>query len=149
MNSKQNIRVMIVDDHDMVRNGLSVLIEIYDDFELIGVAASGQEAVELYSQLLPDVIVMDLIMPEMDGVEAMRRIKSISSQAQIIVLSSFQEKELVSAALQAGAISYLLKNVSIDELAEAIRAAYVGKSIITPEVRQTLEEIYESQESDT
>ena len=147
MSNEQKIRVMIVDDHDMVRNGLSILLETCDDLELVSEAASGQEAIEIYQELKPDIILMDLMMPEMDGVEATRRIKSVSKQVQIIVLTSFQDKELVRAALQAGAISYLLKNVSIDELSEAIRAAYAGKSTLTPEARQALKALQESEES--
>lgn len=145
MSEQDKIRVMIVDDHDMVRNGLSILLETCDDLELISEASSGQEAVEIYQELRPDVVLMDLMMPEVDGVEATRRIKMISDQARIIVLTSFQDKELVRAALQAGAISYLLKNVSIDELSEAIRAAYAGKSTLTPEARQALKAIQESE----
>ena len=132
------IRVMIVDDHDMVRRGLASFLKIKADLELVGEARNGREAVRMCEQAQPDVILMDLVMPEMDGTEATRVIRDRWPQVQIIALTSFQEKELVREVLQAGAISYLLKNVSVDNLAEAIRAAYSGRPTLAPEATQAL-----------
>ncbi len=132
------IRVMIVDDHDMVRSGLEVFLETCDDLILVGQASNGEEAVQICQELEPDVILMDLIMPGMDGVAATRVIRQNFPQAQIIALTSFKEKELVQEALQAGAIGYLLKNISIDELADAVHAAYEGKSTLAPEATRIL-----------
>jgi NarL family two-component system response regulator LiaR len=129
---------MIVDDHAMVRTGLATFLEVSDGLDLVGQATNGQEAVELCEQFQPDVILMDLVMPEMDGVTATRIIRERWPQVQVIALTSFQEKELVQNALQAGAISYLLKNVSMDELTEAVRAAHAGRSTLAQEAVQAL-----------
>jgi NarL family two-component system response regulator LiaR len=129
---------MIVDDHEMVRSGLAVFLETCDDIKLVGEASSGEEALRLCAELQPDVLIMDLVMPTMNGIEATRAIRSRFPQIQIIALTSFKEEELVHSALQAGAIGYLLKNVSIDELAGAIRNAYRGKSTLAPEATQIL-----------
>jgi NarL family two-component system response regulator LiaR len=129
---------MIVDDHAMVRTGLATFLEVSDGLDLVGQATNGQEAVELCEQFQPDVILMDLVMPEMDGVTATRIIRERFPQVQVIALTSFQEKELVQDALQAGAISYLLKNVSMDELTEAVRAAHAGRSTLAQEAVQAL-----------
>jgi NarL family two-component system response regulator LiaR len=129
---------MIVDDHPMVRTGLATTLEVSDDLDLVGQAANGQEAVELCEQSQPDVILMDLVMPEMDGVKATRIIRERWPQVQVIALTSFQEKELVQDALQAGAISYLLKNVSMDDLTDAVRAADAGRSTLVQEAIQAL-----------
>ncbi len=138
MSDPHVIRVMIVDDHDMVRSGLEVFLETCDDLTLVGDASNGNEAVRLCTELQPDVVLMDLIMPGMDGVAATRAIRQICPNVQIIALTSFKDRELVHEALQAGAIGYLLKNISIDELADAVRAAYVGKSTLAPEATQAL-----------
>ena len=138
MNESNPIRVMIVDDHDMVRKGLATFLRIKADLELVGEASNGREALQVCEQARPDVILMDLLMPEMDGPTATRAIRKCWPQVQVIALTSFQEKELVQEALQAGAISYLLKNVSVDELATAIRAAYTGRPTLAPEVAQAL-----------
>lgn len=138
MSESNPIRVMIVDDHDMVRRGLATFLRVKADLELVGEASNGQEALQVCEQARPDVILMDLVMPEMDGPTATRAIRERCPQVQVIALTSFQEKELVQAALQAGAISYLLKNVSVDELAEAIRAAHAGRSTLAPEATQAL-----------
>ena len=132
------IRVMIVDDHTMVRRGLAVILKTVDDLVLVGEASNGQEAVHLCEQAQPDVILMDLVMPDMDGTTATRIIRERRPHVQIIALTSFHEKELVQKALQAGAISYLLKNVSADELAEAIRSAYAGQPTLAPEATRAL-----------
>ena len=138
MSEPRSIRVMIVDDHAMVRTGLATFMEVSDDLDLVGQATNGQEAVELCEQFQPDVILMDLVMPEMDGVTATRIIRERWPQVQVIALTSFQEKELVQDALQAGAIGYLLKNVSIDDLTEAVRAAHAGRSTLAQEAIQAL-----------
>jgi len=137
--SKSNpIRVMIVDDHDMVRRGLAAFLRAKPDLELVGEARSGKEALRACEQVQPHVILMDLVMPEMSGAEATRAIRERCPGMQVIALTSFQDKELVRQALEAGAISYLLKNVTADELAEAIRAAHAGQSTLAPEAVQAL-----------
>lgn len=132
------IRVMIVDDHDMVRNGLSVLLSTFSQFKLIAEASNGEEAIRTANEQRPDVLIMDLVMPGINGVQAIDAIHKNCPQIKIIALTSFKEQNLVYEALQAGAISYLLKNVSIDELAESIMAAYQGKSTLAPEATQAL-----------
>ena len=134
----QPIRVMIVDDHEMVRSGLAVFLETCDDIRMVGEAASGEEALRLCAEVNPDILIMDLVMPGMNGIEATRVIRERFPHIQIIALTSFKEEELVHSALQAGAIGYLLKNVSIDELAAAIRNAHAGKSTLAPEATQIL-----------
>jgi NarL family two-component system response regulator LiaR len=138
MTNPTPIRVMIVDDHDMVRRGLTAFLRLESDLELVGEARHGREALELCEELQPDVILMDLVMPEMDGATATRPIRERCPDIQVIALTSFQEQALVEEALQAGAISYLLKNVSANELAEAIRAAHAGQSTLAPEAVQAL-----------
>ncbi len=138
MNTAGLIRVMIVDDHAMVRKGLAAFLKIKADLELVGEASDGKEALHLCERVQPDVILMDLVMPRMDGTEATQAIRERWPQVQVIALTSFQEKDLVQKALRAGAISYLLKNVSVDDLAEAVRAAYAGRSTLAPEATQAL-----------
>ena len=132
------IKVMIVDDHAVVRSGLSTFLLTCDDMELVGEAASGEQAVRLCRQASPDVVLMDLVMPGMDGATATSKIREQCPDIQVIALTSFKEQELVQGALQAGAIGYLLKDVSADELANAIRAAYAGKPTLAPEAAQVL-----------
>ena len=132
------IRVMIVDDHAMVRKGLAAFLKTEPGIDLVGEARDGREAIEYCDQLKPNVILMDLIMPELGGVAATRTIHQRWPQVQVIALTSFQEKELVQDALQAGAIGYLLKNVSGDELTEAIRQAHSGRPTLAPEAVQAL-----------
>jgi NarL family two-component system response regulator LiaR len=132
------IRVLIVDDHTMVRNGLTSFLKNEPEFELVGEARDGREAIECCGALKPDVVLMDLVMPELGGVAATRAIHQRWPQVRVIALTSFQEKELVQDALQAGAIGYLLKNVSGDELAEAIRQAHGGRPTLAPEAVQAL-----------
>jgi two-component system, NarL family, response regulator LiaR len=132
------IRVMIVDDHAVVRSGLGAFLLAYDDLELVAEAGGGMEAVRLCAQTRPDVVLMDLVMPEMDGAAATKAIRERCPHIQVIALTSFKEEELVQGALQAGAIGYLLKNVSADELANAIRAAHAGRPTLAPEAAQAL-----------
>jgi NarL family two-component system response regulator LiaR len=138
MSDSNRIRIMIVDDHAMVRRGLAAFLRVFDDLELIGEAANGEEAVKLVATVQPDVVLMDLIMDQMDGAAATRAIRQNHPSVQVIALTSFREDLLVQKALQAGAISYLLKNVSADELAAAIRAAHAGRSTLAPEVAEAL-----------
>jgi NarL family two-component system response regulator LiaR len=132
------IRVMIVDDHSVVRSGLRAFLLAFDDLELAGDAGGGAEAVRLCADLKPDVVLMDLVMPEMDGPTAIRAIRERCPDTQFIALTSFPEEDLVQRALQAGAISYLLKNISADELAQAVRAAHAGRSTLAPEATEAL-----------
>lgn len=138
MTPTQPIRVMLVDDHTMVRRGLATFLQISDNLELVGEADSGEEAIRLCMRLLPDVILMDMVMPDMDGVTATRLIRQQFPTVQVIALTSFKETGLVQSALQAGAIGYLLKDISADELARAIRAAHAGQTTLASEVAQGL-----------
>ena len=132
------IRVMLVDDHAVVRSGLATFLYAYEDFELVGEASDGEEALRLCGRVRPDVILMVLIMPRMDGATATRAIRERYPDVQILVLTSFKEDNLVHDALKSGAIGYLLKNVTSDELANAIRAAYRGRSTLAPEAAEVL-----------
>ena len=132
------IRVMLVDDHAVVRSGLAAFLMVYDDLELVGEASDGAEAVNMCGRVKPHVVLMDLVMPEMDGATATKAIRTAYPNVQVIVLTSFKEDDLVQGALQAGAIGYLLKNVSTDELANAIRAAHIGRPTLAPEAAQAL-----------
>ena len=132
------IRVVIVDDHSVVRRGLRAFLRTVTDVEVVGEAVNGQAAVELCEQIEPDVVLMDLVMPELGGAAATRIIRYRWPQVQVIALTSFQEQELVQDAVQAGAISYLLKDVSVEELARAIREAHAGRPTLAPEAAQVL-----------
>ena len=138
MNEQPRIRVLIVDDHDMLREGLASFLSAYPDLELAGQAASGSEALRACEAAPPDVILMDLKMPEMDGVQTTRKILERHPGMRIVALTSFGEEELVRAELQAGAIGYLLKNVSASELAHAIRAAHAGRPTLAGEAAMAL-----------
>jgi NarL family two-component system response regulator LiaR len=138
MSETAQIRVMTVDDHEIFRGGIEFMLLAFDDIELIGQAHNGEEALRLCGELSPNVILMDMMMPGMDGIATTQAIKKQYPTTQIIVLTSFQEGNLVQRAMQAGAIGYLLKGVSIDELADAIRAAYAGKPTLAVEATQAL-----------
>ncbi len=138
MGDSDRIRVLLVDDHAVVRSGLSAFLMAFDDLELVGEAKDGEEAVRFCERQRPDVVLMDLVMPGMDGVAATRIIRERCPEVQVIALTSFREEELVQGALEAGAIGYLLKNVSADELAEAIRKAHAGRPSLAPEAAQAL-----------
>ena len=151
MTTSQPIRVMLVDDHAMVRRGLATFLKVFDDLELVGEAGSAAVAIQICAQLetntLPDVILMDMVMPDMDGVTATRRIRQQFPSVQVIALTSFKEEELVQNALQAGAIGYLLKDISAEKLAQAIRAAHVGRSTLSPAATQALVQAASQQQS--
>ncbi|MCX6080301.1 MAG: response regulator transcription factor [Chloroflexi bacterium] len=132
------IRVLIVDDHDMVRKGLSVLLQAFDDLELVGEARDGLEAISMSDKLDPDVILMDLIMPQMNGIEATRVITHKHPNTRVIALTSFEEENMVMDVLEAGAISYLQKNVTIDVLGDSIRKANLGLPTLSPEATHLL-----------
>ena len=136
----QPIRVMLVDDHTMVRRGLATFLMVFDDFKLVGEAENGVNAIQLCAEVLPDVILMDMIMPEMDGASATRAIRKQFPQVQVIALTSYKEGELIKNALEAGAIGYVLKDISADELARAIRAAHAGRATLSPDAAQVLVE---------
>lgn len=136
----QPIRVMLIDDHTMVRRGLATFLKVFDDLQLVGEAESGEAGIRLCAEVLPDVILMDMVMPDMDGAAATRAIRQQFPQVQVIALTSFKEGDLVKNALEAGAIGYLLKDVSADELAQAIRAAHAGRATLSPEAAQALVE---------
>ena len=138
MDETHSTRVLIVDDHGMVRRGLVAYLRNEPDLELVGEARNGQEAVDMCDQVQPDVVLMDLVMPELGGVAATRIIRKRWPETQVIALTSFREKDLVQEALQAGAISYLMKNVSGDDLVAAIRAARAGRATLSPEAVQAL-----------
>ena len=138
MSQDRPIRVLIVDDHAVVRSGLKAFLMVFDDLALVGEASSGQEAMQQVERMKPDVVLMDLMMPDMDGAAATKAIRSRWQDVQVVALTSFREDEMVKNALHAGAIGYLLKNVGADELAEAIRAAYSGRPTLAPEAAQVL-----------
>lgn len=132
------IRVMLVDDHTMVRRGLAIFLKVYKDLALAGEAENGEAAVQLCGEIQPDVILMDMVMPKMDGIAAIREIRKKFPKIQIIALTSFKEEKLIKSALEAGAIGYLLKDVSAAILAQAIRDAYIGRSTLSPDVTQAM-----------
>jgi two-component system, NarL family, response regulator LiaR len=141
MSDTQPIRVLIVDDHAMVRSGLKNFIYGYDSMELVGEAGNGTAAVKFCATHDVDVVLMDMIMPEMDGSEATRRIIATGKPIKIVILTSFHEQDLVEQALKAGATSYLLKNVSAEELAVAIRNAHAGQATLAQEATDALIQI--------
>jgi NarL family two-component system response regulator LiaR len=138
MSEVNRIRVLIVDDHAVVRSGLVAFLRAFDDLELVGEATGGDLAIQFAQRLRPDVVLMDLVMPDVDGVAATRAIRQRCPQTQVIALTSFRDNELVQAVLRAGAIGYLLKNVSADELSVAIHAAHAGRPTLAPEVAVSL-----------
>ena len=140
INPSRPIRVMLVDDHAMVRRGLAAFLKVFDDLQLAGEAESGKAAIQICAEVLPDVILMDMVMPDMDGAAATHAIRQQFPQVQVIALTSYKEGDLVKNALKAGAIGYLLKDVSADDLAGAIRAAHSGRATLSPQAAQALVE---------
>jgi len=132
------IKVLIVDDHPLVRQGINALLGIYDDMEVIGEAENGREALEMCEKYKPDIVLMDLIMPEVNGIEATREILKKWSSIKIITLTSFIDKKLIEDSLKAGAIGYVLKNISGDYLVKIIRDADKGKSTLSSEASDFL-----------
>jgi NarL family two-component system response regulator LiaR len=141
MAEAERIRVMAVDDHEVVRNGLRFSLLAFDDLELVAEAASGEEALRICAEVQPDVVLMDLRMPGMDGTETTQALLRDHPEVKVIALTSFQEGTRVQQALQAGAIGYLLKDVGADELAQTIREAHAGRATISPEAARALAEV--------
>lgn len=138
MNDTPPIRVLLVDDHAVVRRGLRGFLELLGDLSVVGEAGNGLEAIEQVDRLLPDVVLMDLIMPELDGLGAIAHIKSAHPEVEIVALTSFIEEEKVTTALEAGATGYLLKDADAEEVAGAIRAAHAGEVRLDPAVTRLL-----------
>lgn len=132
------IRVMIVDDHDIVRRGIATFLNGFDDLLLVGEAANGQDALRICGDVQPDVIMMDMMLPDMDGIALTRAMRAAYPDVRIVMLTSAKDGDLVQGALQAGAISYMLKNISVWEMAETIRSAHAGKPSLAPEATQAL-----------
>ena len=138
MNDADPIRVMLVDDHQMVRNGLATFLSVHDDLELVGEASNGEQALAIFHHVRPDVVLMDLKMPRMGGVETTQALMERDADVRVIALTSFKDESLVQEALEAGAIGYLLKDVDADDLADAIRAAHRGEPALAPEAAWVL-----------
>ncbi len=134
----ERITVLLVDDHVLVRGGVRAYLETQPDVEIAGEAGSGREAVELARARVPDVVLMDLVMPEMDGVEATLRVRQVSPRSQVVVLTSFHDDAYIFPALKAGALSYLLKDAGPEEVAAAVRAAARGEAVLNPRVAARL-----------
>jgi len=144
MEQNDIIKVLIVDDHKVVRQGLRTFLELHEDISVIGEADDGMDAVEMVTQLHPDVVLMDLVMPRMDGITATQKIHASGSATKIIALTSFSEDDKVFPAIQAGASSYLLKDVSPDDLVDAIRAVHHGEARLHPDItRKLMEQVYQ------
>lgn len=139
MTTDNRIRVIIVDDHQVVRQGLEMFLRAFDDLELVGQAGGGRDAIRLCDELAPDVVLMDMVMPELNGIATMQQIMAQHSDIRVIALTSFSDdSDMVRQALQAGAAGYLFKDVGIDDLADAIRSVYAGKPVLTPEAARML-----------
>lgn len=134
----EKIRVLIVDDHEMVRSGLAAFLYIYPDMELVGEAGDGEEAIQAAHKFCPDVVLMDMVMPNMNGPDAIKGVHQLCPLTQIIALTSFKEQELIQQALAAGAISFLYKNITADDLVKAIRAAHAGQPTLAQEALQAI-----------
>ncbi len=134
----KTISVLIVDDHPVVRQGIKSFLEAHGELEVKGTASNGEEAIQAVKELQPDVVLMDIVMPEMDGIEALCRIKSSSPNTRVIAITSFDQNDKVFSAIKAGADGYLLKDVLPDDLVEAIKSVYAGKPALHPDVAQKL-----------
>ncbi|PEC20487.1 response regulator [Bacillus cereus] len=134
MGKEDLISILIVDDHAIVRQGLNALFTIQPDFHVVGEAEDGEKATALATELVPDIVLMDLVMPGINGVEAIRRVKQVSPRSQVIVLTSCHEEEYIFPALRAGAISYVLKDIEPNQLVETVRRGVQGESIMHPRV---------------
>jgi NarL family two-component system response regulator LiaR len=140
MDASEKIKVLIVDDHQVVRQGLRTFLELQEDVLVVGEAGDGQTAIEMVRQLDPDIVLMDLVMPHLDGISATRQVRSLGSDVKVIALTSFTEDDKVFPAIQAGASSYLLKDVSPDDLVDAIRAVHRGEARLHPDIARKLME---------
>ena len=136
----KNIRILIADYHSITRSGIKTLISVYDDLTLVGEAANGAEAITMCDEVSPDVILMDINMPVIDGIEATAKIREKYPNIKIIALTSYVDKKLVTSILKAGAISYIIKNISPDELVKTIRDAYLGKTTFSSEASKVVVE---------
>lgn len=136
--SPAKIKIVLVDDHIKIHRAISVAIEFWDDLELVGQASNGEEAIQLCADYQPDIVLMDVIMPGMDGIEATRAITQQFPQIKVLALSSFQDEDSVRAMMEAGAVGYLIKSSSIDDLAQTIRTAHGGTAVFSSEVTQVL-----------
>lgn len=145
--ANEKIKVLIVDDHKVVRQGLCTFLELQKDITVVGEAEDGQVAVEMVRKLGPNVVLMDLVMPRLDGISATRQVRALGSDVKVIALTSFTEDDKVFPAIQAGASSYLLKDVSPDDLVDAIRAVHRGESRLHPDIARKLMEQVASQAS--
>jgi len=134
MTTDKPITVLLVDDHEVVRSGMRAYLGSHPAFQVVGEAASGQEAVRLVEGLIPDVVLMDLVMPGMDGVEATRRVRAVSPRTQVVVLTSYHDDEYIFPALRAGAMSYILKDSRMEEVADALARAARGEAVLAPRV---------------
>jgi two-component system, NarL family, response regulator LiaR len=134
----ERITVLITDDHSVVRQGVRVFLETQPEIEVLGEADSGQRAIEMCLELAPDVVLLDLLMPKMNGVEATRQIKQVSPRSNIVILTSYHDDEFIVPAIKAGALSYLLKDVSPTELIAAVKKASIGEAVLHPQVAQKL-----------
>ena len=148
MMAQERIRVMVVDDHPMVQDGLRHYISLSSGLEYVGQAKSGEEAIALCEALKPDVVLMDLIMPGIGGIEAIRRIRQQDTNIQFVALTSFADPELVRQALKAGAVGYMLKNVGMNELTDAIRSAQARRRVLAPEATEALIQAMDMAEQD-
>lgn len=138
MTQEEKISVLLVDDHAIVRQGLRSFLELQDDIEVVGEASDGREAVAMIKELLPDVVLMDLVMPHMDGIQAIRETRKLSPGTQVLVLTSFAEDDKVFPAIKAGAVGYQMKDVAPAELCDAIRAVHRGETPLHPEIAKKL-----------
>ncbi len=143
------ITLLITDDHVLVRQGIRTFLELQPDLTVLGEADSGEAAVRMAAELVPDVVLMDLVMPGMGGVEATRQLKQVSPRSQVIVLTSYHEDEYIFPALRAGALSYVLKDVGPDELAETVRKAAKGESVLHPRVASRVVQELQGRKRDT
>jgi len=141
------IRVLIADDHHVVRRGLLFFLKTQKDIEVVGEAANGREAVELTAELAPDIVLMDLVMPEMDGIQATKNIKAQFPNVHVLMLTSFSDRDHVVPAIEAGAAGYQLKDIEPDELVEAIRKIIAGENIMHPDASEQLAEAEKEEES--
>jgi DNA-binding NarL/FixJ family response regulator len=141
---REPIRVLVVDDHEVVRGGLRAFLELQDGIEVAGEAADGEQAIEAVARIRPDVVLMDLVMPRTDGIEALRVLRERSPDTRVIVLTSFLDDDKLLPALRSGAAGYLLKNAQPNEIARAVRAAYAGEAVLDPVVAARLVEALEA-----